>query len=192
MNKPEPMSEADIRRCYDAAHGGIRIVSSLSDFSQRVARAIEAERDAQWAARLEALQDENKRLRAAGRKLEAALSRIDYFCGEPNEMGVSGYDVHGDEDVVVQNVDALKARLVGAERDAGRLDWMSEHEVCLRWNHEGDLCRVWVRTDDEDDNEFEPVCGWGRAFNTAREAIDAARACLAKKNARAAITKEQP
>ena len=86
---------------------------------------------------------------------------------------------------------AMAARLEEAERDAGRLDWMSEHEACIRWNREGDLCGVWVRTDDEEYHEFELVCKCGRAFNTAREAIDAARACLAK-NARSAITKEQP
>ena len=131
MNKPEPMSEADIRRCYDAAHGGVNIVSSLSDFSRRVARAIEAERDAAWAARLEALQAENDRFRAAGRKLEAALSRIDYFCGEPNEMGVSGYDVLCDEDVVIQNVAALAARLAQAERDARRYRWLRAHYSAL-------------------------------------------------------------
>jgi hypothetical protein len=44
----------------------------------------------------------------------AALSRIDYLCGEPNEMELSGYDVHCNEDAVVKNVERLSKRLAGA------------------------------------------------------------------------------
>jgi hypothetical protein len=58
--------------------------------------------------------------------------------------------------------------------DAERLDWMSEHEARVCWNREGDLCSVWVRTDDEDDMRFEPVCGWAAKFDNHRAAIDAA------------------
>ena len=45
-------------------------------------------------------------------RLQHALSRIDYACGEPNEMKCSGYDVHCDEDAVVTNV----LRALGKER----------------------------------------------------------------------------
>lgn len=44
-------------------------------------------------------------------RLEYALSRIDYLCGPPNEMGISGYDCYYDEEVVVKNVAAMKNRL---------------------------------------------------------------------------------
>jgi hypothetical protein len=40
-------------------------------------------------------------------ELSSALSRIDYLLGEPNEMGLSDYDVHCDPDKVVERVRAL-------------------------------------------------------------------------------------
>lgn len=58
--------------------------------------------------------------------------------------------------------------------DERRLRWMSEHEARICWNRKGDACRVFVRTDDEDDMRFEPVCGWDKFFDHPSSAIDAA------------------
>jgi hypothetical protein len=41
-------------------------------------------------------------------KLSFALSQIDYACGEPNEMGVSNYDLSYDAEAVVQRVTRLR------------------------------------------------------------------------------------
>lgn len=47
----------------------------------------------------------------AGRNLSAALSRISYLCGPPNEMQCGPYDVHCDETAVVAQVEHLTARM---------------------------------------------------------------------------------
>ncbi len=39
-------------------------------------------------------------------EMSRALSRIDYLLGEPNEMEVSGYDLHCDPQLVVDRVEA--------------------------------------------------------------------------------------
>ena len=49
----------------------------------------------------------------SGHALSHALSRIDYACGEPNEMECSDYDVHYNEDEVVKRVVALRAEVEG-------------------------------------------------------------------------------
>jgi hypothetical protein len=45
----------------------------------------------------------------AGEALSAALSKISYLCGEPNEMGVGPYDLHCDENSVVEQVRTMRA-----------------------------------------------------------------------------------
>lgn len=51
----------------------------------------------------------------SGLKLEAAFSRIDYLCGEPNEQGVSNYDLDYNEDRVVERVRAALAQSADAK-----------------------------------------------------------------------------
>jgi hypothetical protein len=50
-------------------------------------------------------------------KLQAALSRIDYLCGKPNDMEVSDYDVYYVESEVVKNVERALAH-PSAERSS--------------------------------------------------------------------------
>lgn len=51
----------------------------------------------------------------ACQNLSAALSRISYLCGPPNEMGASLYDVDCDEAAVVERVGRLTARVAELE-----------------------------------------------------------------------------
>lgn len=48
------------------------------------------------------------RLREACRELAAALSRISYMCGQPNDQGVSVFDVAPDPEMVVNQVKRLQ------------------------------------------------------------------------------------
>jgi hypothetical protein len=43
-------------------------------------------------------------------QLSSALSRISYTCAEPNEMHLSEYDIHCNEDMVVEQVLRLQAK----------------------------------------------------------------------------------
>lgn len=61
------------------------------------------------AAAIRALEAERDQLKAACIELNAALSRIDYVLGEPNEMECSSYDVHANPEAVVARVAALRA-----------------------------------------------------------------------------------
>ncbi len=86
-------------------------------------QAVAAERE-HWQAAT-ALCDEHKPgggsrgycVICAGEALSAALSKISYLCGEPNEMEVGPYDVHYDENAVVAQVREMRA-------DAERYRWL--------------------------------------------------------------------
>jgi hypothetical protein len=75
---------------------------------------------------LTAARAERDRMRHGATVYSAALGRIDYLCGEPNEMECSAYDVHKDETAVIKAVEKLKA-----ERDALRVD--AERIASLAW-----------------------------------------------------------
>ena len=55
--------------------------------------------------RVKVLEAENEQMRKGGMEAQAALSRIDYLCGPPNDMGVSGFDLHCDPAQVVKAVE---------------------------------------------------------------------------------------
>jgi uncharacterized small protein (DUF1192 family) len=61
--------------------------------------------------RIALLEAENQRLRDGMQKMSAALGRIDYLMGAPNDMEVSGYHLHCDEREVVANVEKRIALL---------------------------------------------------------------------------------
>lgn len=64
-------------------------------------------------------------------KLSAALSRIDYLCGEPNEMQTSGYDVHCNEEAVIRNVERTledaEMKLTAQLKTAG--EWLAAKDA---------------------------------------------------------------
>lgn len=62
----------------------------------------------------------------SGIKLQAALSRISYLCGEPNEMQCGDYDMHHDEDAVVAQVERLTAERDALRADAERYRWLRD------------------------------------------------------------------
>lgn len=53
--------------------------------------------------------------------LNSTISRIDYACEQPNEMGVSQYDIDYNEDRVVKRVQDLMARAAQAECERDEL-----------------------------------------------------------------------
>ena len=70
--------------------------------------------------------EKSNRLRNAVAILERALSRIDYLCGEPNEMNLSDYSLHCDEGLVVKNVESRLTRLRD-DVEAFRTHWCETH-----------------------------------------------------------------
>ena len=85
-------------------------MDSLARSLARRLREAEAMRDSAKERVEELFSYGDKTMHTAIRKLSAALSRIDYLCGEPNDQQVSGYDVHCNEDEVVKRVAELTER----------------------------------------------------------------------------------
>jgi len=64
--------------------------------------------------------------------LSHSIDRIDYLCGEPNEMGVSDYCVHQNDEAVVERVRQLRK-----ERDELREALSGRTVSCSRCNEAG-------------------------------------------------------
>ena len=58
-------------------------------------------------------------------RFSRALSEIDYLCGTPNEMRVSSYDIHCDEQTVIEHV---RKKLENSEPEALRTSFLKERE----------------------------------------------------------------
>lgn len=66
--------------------------------------ACQAKRNAELQKQLEATKAYAERCKQGCINLSFAIDRIDYVCGEPNEMEVSDYALHQDEKHVVERV----------------------------------------------------------------------------------------
>jgi len=89
----------------------------------------------------------------AVQELSAAISRIDYELGEPNEMEVSGFDVHCNPEPVVAGARNLRRELAEAK------------EECSRWR-KSFAGHVYVEND-----EYSRLCRESRELAEAREWI---------------------
>lgn len=130
MNKPEPISDEWIEQSLDEMFAGW-LMDEADEMCQakairHLARAIEAERDAAWAGQLGELQAEAKELDALRGKLADILSRTAIALRGPEpELTLWGwYDLP-------ERVEALKARLEEAERDAKRWRWWRRNFAAL-------------------------------------------------------------
>lgn len=104
-------------------------------------------------------------------RLRSALRYQDDRDGRISTHGPTCYSFgHRHYECALVEIERLTRELEAAKKDAGRLDWMSEHEARIGWNREGDLCRVWIQN--YDDGAWLPVCGWDKLFDTPRQAID--------------------
>jgi len=78
---------------------------------------------------------EIERLRQACIAYIATISAIDYACGEPNEMRCSDFDVHGNEEAVVERVREMVRRIHDLEEHIELIKraWRNVEELkCLR------------------------------------------------------------
>jgi hypothetical protein len=93
---PRPTPETDAATFDIPHHGADGTGSRVAVVHYQVARRLERERDE--------AREYAERCKQGCIKLSYAIDRIDYACGEPNEMEVSDYAIHQNEDRVVQRV----------------------------------------------------------------------------------------
>ncbi len=91
-----------------------------------------------WREKLREAQSYADKCKVGCVELSFALSKIDYLCGPPNEMEVSGYCVHQNEDAVVDEVrktladkDAQILALRGCLEHLRSKDWFTDLDFSL-------------------------------------------------------------
>jgi hypothetical protein len=99
----------------------------------------------------------------AVQKLSHAISRMDYACGEPNEMGVSPYDLHYDEDKVVARVEkmctenAALREAIDRARECARCNYPKSTAGFAPWEDCGECvgcqCQAALAAQKEDEDE---------------------------------------
>lgn len=68
----------------------------------------------------------------------------------------------------------LTAEVAELRKDKERLDWMFAHEAHLSSSRDGDVCNIWIRSDEEG-KDYIPAEGYlQKVYNDGRTAIDAA------------------
>ena len=101
----------------NSPQGGSPSPRRLEDYKML---ACQSKRNAELQKQLEATKAYAERCKQDCINLSFAIDRIDYVCGEPNEMEVSDYALHQDEKHVVERVKEQLAALREAIREAHR------------------------------------------------------------------------
>lgn len=96
ITRPTPETDAAIADGHTFNHEDLRTVIA---FCQR----LERERD-EARQKLDESQAYASKYRIGCISLSHSIDRIDYACGEPNEMGVSNYCIHQNDEAVVERV----------------------------------------------------------------------------------------